>query len=388
MTTSTARIVRAALFAVSALTCAGTLVAQAPKPTPDVLVFTNGDQLTGKLERAVGDSAVFKSDMAGELTVPFSKIKSLKTGGEFIAIGKGPLKTAAKVTGTVDVADSKIVVTPPSAAPKTLAPSDIAFLVDDTTYQKELARQPGFFRAWNGTITGGATIVRSTQNATTLTAGIALVRSIPTVAYLPARNRTTLDITESYGKQTSPILPPTSPPTPATVVLTSIFHADAERDEYFSPRLYALADTSFDHNYSQGLSLQQVYGGGIGWTPLKSGKQQLDVKADVHYEEQRFLSATPGAAPSPSINLFGSTLAETYKRNLPRKIVFTETGNYLPAWTDSTAYSASVTAALSLPVFKRLSATVSTTDNYLNDPALYYKKNSYQFVTGVTYSLR
>ena len=40
--------------------------AQAPaasKPAPDVLVFTNGDQLTGKLLRGVGDSVVFASDM-------------------------------------------------------------------------------------------------------------------------------------------------------------------------------------------------------------------------------------------------------------------------------------------------------------------------------------
>jgi hypothetical protein len=29
----------------------------------------------------------------------------------------------------------------------------------------------------------------------------------------------------------------------------------------------------------------------------------------------------------------------------------------------------------------------STTDNFLNDPAPAFKKNSYQFVTGVTYSL-
>jgi hypothetical protein len=30
----------------------------------------------------------------------------------------------------------------------------------------------------------------------------------------------------------------------------------------------------------------------------------------------------------------------------------------------------------------------STTDNFLNDPVPTFKKNSYQFVTGVTYSLR
>ena len=44
-------------------------------------------------------------------------------------------------------------------------------------------------------------------------------------------------------------------------------------------------------------------------------------------------------------------------------------------------------AALSLPVIKRLAATISVADNYLNDPANYYNKNSFQFIAGVTYVL-
>ena len=47
------------------------------KPAPDVIVFTNGDQLTGTLERATGDSFVFKSDVVGEVTVSADKIKEL-----------------------------------------------------------------------------------------------------------------------------------------------------------------------------------------------------------------------------------------------------------------------------------------------------------------------
>ena len=57
-----------------------TAMAQAAKPQPDTIVFTNGDQLTGTFERAVGDTVFFKSDMAGEITVPLSKIKELRSG--------------------------------------------------------------------------------------------------------------------------------------------------------------------------------------------------------------------------------------------------------------------------------------------------------------------
>ena len=193
---------------------------------------------------------------------------------------------------------------------------------------------------------------------------------------MPPRNRTTIDVNESYGKLSTPVIPPTTPPTPASVVITSIFHADAERDEYFSPRLYALGDASFDHNYGQGLQFQQVYGGGIGYTAIKDAKQELDLKADVHYEKQPYISTTVNGVvtTTPSVNIIGTTFFEGYHRNLPRKMLFTESAELLPAWNDFKAYSANFTAALALPVFKRLSATVSVADNFLNDPAALLQK--------------
>src|SRR6185437_4771333 len=57
-------------------------------PKSDVIVFTNGDQLTGTIEHGVGDSIIFKSDAAGEITVPISKVKELRTHGSFVVIRK------------------------------------------------------------------------------------------------------------------------------------------------------------------------------------------------------------------------------------------------------------------------------------------------------------
>ena len=354
--------------------------AAAPKPAPDVLVFTNGDQLTGKLERAVGGSVVFKSDMAGELTIGFDKIRELRSGTMFALLRKGaPLKDAAP-QGTVQVVEGNVVITPVAAAPITAKPADVAFLVDQPTYDKAIARKAAVLEGWNGAITAGATIVRSTENNDTYNAAINLVRAIPTVPYLPARNRTAVDFTDTYGKLTQPFIAATA--TPASVVKTSIYHADAERDEYFSPRVYALGNVDFDHNYSQGLQLQQIYGGGVGWTVSKTAKQELDVKAQVQYEKEEF------DTPSSNVNIFGSTFAEMYHRTLPRKLVFTETANYIPGWSDTMAYSANVTAALVMPVFKRLGASVSITDNYLNNPSPGFNRNSFQFTAGVAYALR
>ena len=359
---------------------------QAQQPAGDVLVFLNGDQLTGKLERVVSGKVVFKSDVAGEVTVDLAKVKAVRSPGSFVALRKDQKKQPLPASGAVEIGEGSVVLTRPDGSAETFGAKQLGLLMDRDTFERE-SRPRGFLGGWAGTVTGGATLVRSTQTATTLSGSAALVRAVPQVPYLPARNRTVFDVSEAYGKQTSPVLPPTAPATSITVK-SSIFHADAERDEYFSPRLYALADAGVDHNYAQGLQVQQVYGGGIGYTAIQGARQQLDLKADVHYERQTFFAVAPGVAAKAGKEIFGSTFAETYSRMLPRKVVFTQFANYLAAWNALSDYSTNVSGTLALPVWKRLSASVTATDNYLNEPPPFFQKNSFQFITGLTYTLR
>jgi hypothetical protein len=169
----------------------------------------------------------------------------------------------------------------------------------------------------------------------------------------------------------------------ASVTKTSIFHADAEHDKYFdATKLYGLVGASFDHNYSQGLNLQQIYGIGLGFTVIKTPVHEFDVKADVHYERQNF------QPPTPNKDLIGSSFTELYHRSLPAKIIFTESGTFIPAWNDSNAYSAIFAAGLQMPTYKRFSLNLNLLDNYLHDPAVGFKNNSLQFITGVSYTLK
>lgn len=365
------------------------------KTPPDVLVFTNGDQLTGKLERATGGEVVFKSDMAGELTIPLGKVKELHSGSEFVALRKSNTKHIVPLaTGAVTFTKDQIQVQPSGGAPETLPVSELGYLVDVPTYARAVDHHAGLLEGWNGAATAGFTLVRSTEKSTTLTGAVNFVRAIPTVSYLPLRNRTTVNVTETYGTESTPVIPQTTPASPAAVVQTSIFHADSERDEYFSPQLFALADLSFDHNFSQGLQLQQLYGTGVGWTPVKQDRQELDLRVDVHYEKQQFLpialgtTNTANGAPQNNLDLVGSTFQENYRRTLPRKFLLTEWANILPAWNDRQAYTANAYLSLTMPLFKRLGATISATDNYLNNPSPGYRTNSVQLVTGITYTIK
>ncbi len=378
-----ASLVTALLFATfSVVLPARRAAAQDAAPKQDLLVFTNGDQLSGTLVRAVDDTITFKSEMAGEITIPLAKIKELRTAGQFAVLRKDQPATKVRArTGTVEISDGKLSVSRSGDQVETVPSEQLAFVIDEPSYTKAFDNKGSFLSGWNGSVTGGATLVRSTQNGTTLSASAALVRERPGVSFLPPHNRILFNLSEAYGKLTTPVIPATTPPTPDTTAKTDIFHADGEFDRYFSPRLYALADTSFDHNFSQGLQLQQIYGAGLGVTVIKRPVEQLDLKGEVHYQKQKFIGDVGNQ------NLIGATFGESYRRNLPLKLVFTESGTVDPAFNNTDAYSAHAQAALAIPAYKRLSFTVSGSDDYLHNPPAGYRNNSVQFVTGITYSL-
>jgi Protein of unknown function, DUF481 len=360
----------------------------APAAASDVIIFTNGDQLTGKLLREVSGSVTFHSDIAGDVTVTWDKIKSIKTGQQFAVVQQGQHVTrktadADIVQGNVQVEDDQVKVTQATAgAAKDIPVKDAQYVIDKDTYTKELRGNPGFFSGWTGGLTAGATLIEATQNSRDFTGSAALVRAIPSVTWLDPRDRTLVDFTGAYGSVTQPGTAGTK---------TNILHGDAEHDWYFSPRFYFLVDAAWDHNYSQGLSLQQSYGGGIGYTVIKDPKQQLDVKFDVHYERQQYF-VTPNILPppplSPSKNLIGMDFGDTYMLKLPHGLVFNQGAVITPAFNNTKAYSAEATAGLLFPVYKRLGFTVGTLDDFLNDPAAGSKKNSFQFTAGVTYTLK
>ena len=341
-----------------------------------MLLFVNGEQLTGTLEKADGKSLTFKSLMAGEITVAWSNVKQLQSSQTFAL-----LKPNAKLTrrdalaevqsGTI-TADGKDVSVKSPASTITLPLTQVDRLIPSADFNKAL-RKPSLLDGWAGTATGGVSLVRATQDSTTFTGAITLVRALPQVDWLPRSSSTTINYDQSYG---------TTSQVGVDTIKTNIFHAGAEQDEYFSPRVFALADVAFDHNFASNLDLQQAYGGGLGLNLIKDAKQQLDFRGDVHYEKQSFFD------PNTTANIIGSTFTETYLRNLPRKLVFNEFASVSPAWNDMSAYSAHATASFGFPVWKGLGFSLSGVDDYVNNAPVDTKKNSLQFTTGLTYTIK
>lgn len=358
--------------------------AEGPKapepPATDVLVLSNGDTLHGKLVKEVGGKVTFHSDALGDVDVAWDKIKELHAAGSYGVLAKGVKlhrgKNAGEIpTGTVDVENQAVTVhTAKAAAPAPIAVKDAEIIIDQKTLDTQLHHEPGFFQGWNGAATAGATLVQATQNQYTVSGGIGLVRAVPSVSWLSPRNRTSTDFTGSFGKITQP---------GTTPVKSAIYHIDGERDEYFSDRFYGLAQAAFDHNFALDLELQQVYGGGMGWTLFKTPKQEGDLKGTIQYEKQAFINPTPGE----NQNLVGSTFAANYAAHA-KLFTYTQELGYIPAYNTPSAYSAGETDTLAFPTYKNFAFSVGTIDTYLNDAPMGTKRNSFQFTMGLTYAIK
>jgi hypothetical protein len=396
------------LTAPSALgqTAAKKPVEPATKKEPEIkeeLTLKNGDRFTGELLNSTGTEIKFKTELAGEVTVKWENVTELKSKRDFAVVPKDVLdaRDSAKVPqGAIKIGEKGIVVSPTSttkpeisaappgpgakpsatkdvAAAKEIPTSKIAAVVDDAMYQKEINKKIGLRSGWDGHITTGTSMIFSTQNTSLYQVDTALKRSIPTVNWLDPKLRSTVDFTLSAGKTTQP---------GTETTITNIFHVGGERDEYFSPRGYYLQVFSLDHNYAQGLVLQQKYGGGIGATLFKKKERELDITADLHYESQQFQANPSVDVEALELHLIASTLTEEYTRKWG-KLEFNEKVLADIAWNNASAFSASGHSSLRLPVYKRLAFSVSTIDNFLNNPQIGYKKNSFQFITGFALNL-
>jgi len=347
------------------------------KPEPEVLVFKNGEKLIGHFESFLGGSAKFKSDTLGEVTVDLNAIQEFHSSQKFavvrkdLKLGKGAIDGQIP-HGSISVADQKVEISPSDGHPvQTIAVGDLGNIIDEASFNEAL-RRPGIFEKWKGGVSFGTSIVEATQNSLSFNTNVNLVRAVPSQDWLPARNRTALDFSDSYGTVTQPGSP---------TLKTSIYHADAERDEYFTSQVYALGSVSFDHNFSQGLDLQQTYGGGFGWTVVQAANETLDLKGSVNYEKQAFQTS------KQTQNLVNSIFTETYSRKFAHNIVLNEQATANPAWSNTRAYSTYASVGITFPVYKRFGFNTNIIDSFLNDPPAGFKKNSIQFTTGIAYTL-
>jgi hypothetical protein len=360
----------------------------------DTITFGNGDTLTGKVGKVVYGDVSFHSDELGDLTIPLTKIKTMHTATAFAAGSKTQRLTKKDIAqqlpvGKIALENETLKVMLPQGGVKEFPAKDIGFMLDEPAFQRELHNESDLFYGWYGTGTLGATVVKSTNSAQTYTGAVALVRAIPTIAGLPPGSKTILNLSGTYGLAKSPeVVSGDVVFQTASVTKTDILHGDLEYDKFFTPMVFALGNANADHNFGNGLQLQQAYGAGVGWGILRSPQNDLALRISLQYEQQQFYNGIESGLGTPTVNLVSASIGETWSRTFPHTIKFKQYVTLNPTFNVVRAYSGVAGAAFIFPVHKNLNFSVTTTDNYLGDPPQGFLRNTFQFTTGLTYTLK
>jgi hypothetical protein len=381
-----------------AWTCVGTLLflsaGRAHAETPDTITFSDGEQLAGKLISVLGGTVTFHSNILGNVTVPLEKVKTLNTAEAFAVVEKDKRvtrKTAVEQipVGSIALKNNSLSVSPPQTEEKSFPASQVASLLDAATFHREIQKESDVLYGWAGSITLGASLVDATNSAQTYTGSVAFIRSIPTTAWLPPASKTTLNLSGTYGLAKNPeIITDGNIYQAASISKTNILHGDAEWDRYLSTSIFGLVNASADHNFGNGLQLQQAYGAGLGWSIIKQPKETFDVKATLLYQQQQFYNGVESGLGTPSVNVIGADLNESWFRSFAHNVKFNEYITLTPTFNVVRAYSAVGNVNFVFPVYKKLNFTLSSTDNYLGDPPEGFRRNSFQFTAGITYVVK
>ena len=138
----------------------------------DEVVMKNGDRLTGDVVKLDGTNLIFKSQFAGEATIPWDAVVSLKSE-KLVYVG---FKNGQTVSGKL-LAEKNIVNVESRQGTLEESRADVQAIrspAEQSTYLKNL--YPDFFQLWTGSVDFGLAGTTGNSDATTYNVGANLTR--------------------------------------------------------------------------------------------------------------------------------------------------------------------------------------------------------------------
>src|SRR3954464_9426120 len=116
----------------------------------------------------------------------------------------------------------------------------------------------------------------------------------------------------------------------------------------------------------------------VGQSSNRTSNNSICVR-QIGYEDQKFFLTTQNQ------HLFSGVFSEMYNRKFHNKMTLHQDFSTTPAWSNLNAVSATGDLNLTIPIMKRMNFTFGVADTYLNNPSPGFRKNSFQFTSGITY---
>lgn len=321
----------------------------------DQVVLKNGDIITGTVIKKDGDKLTLKSEFLGEVTMPWSAVKSLKSDQDLNVVLPG----GETVKGKVSTTGETLAVATPSGE-KTEALTAVTVVRDDAEQHNwEKLQHPGLLELWSGAYNFGLAVARGNARTATLTNTFAATR-------VTKKDKITVHFNEIYASALV---------NGVNAATASSLSGGWQYNRDLNPNLFVAATNDYDHDRFQSLNIRAVFGGGAGWNALKNKRATLSFQGGGDYEHESFTanigrnSAEANVGDNFTYKLSGNTSVTQSFFIYPN---LSYTGNY--------RFLLNISAVTAIK--KWLGWHISFTDNYLSNPVLGRLPNDYILSTG------
>jgi putative salt-induced outer membrane protein len=325
----------------------------------DQIILKNGDRVTGAIVKKDGATLTVKSELFGEITMPWDKVDSVKTDT--------PLNVATKdgktVQGTLALADGTVDVTTP-AARQTVAVADVT-AIRNADEQKAFERleNPGWDQLWTGSGTIGFSGSKGNAQTLTFTTGVnaqRITRTDKMTVYFNSIKASAF----SSGKNSN---------------TAQAARGGLSYDHNLGARFFSNVFNDYEYDKFQNLDLRFVLGGGFGFHVIKTDRTLFDVLAGADYNHSSF--TTPATTQSAEA-FFGND----YNRKIGKLASFNETARMFNDLTTTGNYRVNFDAGTSVKLLKWLNWNLAFSDRYLSSPAAGRKANDILYTTGLGFT--
>jgi putative salt-induced outer membrane protein YdiY len=321
----------------------------------DQVVLKNGDVITGTVIKKDGDKLTLKSEFLGDVTMPWTAVKSLKSDKELTVVLPG----GETVKGKISTAGDNLTVAAPGGE-KTAALTAVTAVRDDAEQHNwERLQHPGILELWTGTYNMGLALTRGNARTTTLTNAFAAARTT-------TKDKVIIHFNEIYA---------TSLANNVNTATASELSGGWEYNRNFSPNFFVATTNEYDHDRFQSLNLRAVFGAGLGWNAVKSAKAALSFQAGADYEREAFMANID--RNSAEVN-FGDNLVYKFSPNTS----VTQSFFVYPNLSDTGEFRMNFNLSAVTALKKWLGWHVTFTDNYLSNPVLGRLRNDLILATG------
>jgi len=316
----------------------------------DELVLTNGDRRTGKIVNLVGGKMLFKSDVAGEVTVQLANIQTLSSDEPIMVNLKDKTglnqKLVSAGAGRFGVAGSD------SMKAQEFAVADIVSI-----------NKPA--PKWTGDVSVGITSTHGNTKTEMISANANATKRTD-------KDRMTVSADYAKGEQEDP-------DTGETVTIEDWWRAKGKYDYFFSKKKYGYIDGRYERDAVAELDRRMIVGVGGGYQWVESANMNFSTEFGLASLYEKFDNQTD------SNSEISFQVGYNFDKMLRKNIKFTHDLTYYPAVDKFSDYFLTTTAGVRADFTEKIFMTFKTIFNYDETPALGSHKTDVKYFLGFGY---